>query len=104
MQLRAEYRSAEGANTLLWVTSLVNEGAQTMRVITWEDELDDEGILLRRQYRPLSLSWMEAAQTRALLEDTGFTVEACYGDFAGTTFDPATADEQVWVARKGRAS
>ena len=104
VQLRAEYRSPAGADTLLWVTSLVNVGAQTMRVITWEDELDGEGRLRNRQYRPLSLSWLEPAQTRALLEETGFTVEACYGDFAGTAFDPAVADEQVWVARKGPVS
>ena len=104
VQLRAEYRSPAGANTLLWVTSLVNEAAQTMRVITWEDELDGEGRLRNRQYRPLSLSWLEPAQARTLLEEAGFTVEACYGDFAGTAFDPAVADEQVWVARKGRES
>ena len=35
---------------------------------------------------------------------TGFTVEACYGDFSGTAFDVGSADEQVWVARKGRPS
>lgn len=104
VQLRAEYRSPAGADTLLWVTSLVNVGAQTMRVITWEDELDEEGRLRNRQYRPLSLSWLEPAQTRSLLEEAGFAVEACYGDFLGTAFDPASADEQVWVARKERAS
>ena len=104
VQLRAEYRSAAGADTLLWVTSLVDEDAQTVRVITWEDELDGEGRLRNRQYRPLSLSWLEASQARALLDETGFSVEACYGDFTGTVFDPARADEQVWVARKGLAS
>lgn len=104
VQLRAEYRSPAGANTLLWVTSLVNEDAQTLRVITWEDELDGEGRLRNRQYRPLSLSWLEASQARALLDETGFIVEACYGDFTGTAFNPSTADEQVWVARKGLAS
>jgi SAM-dependent methyltransferase len=104
VQLRAEYLSAAGADTLLWVTSLVDEEAQAIRVITWEDELDGEGLLRRRQYRPLSLSWLQPAQARALLEETGFIVEACYGDFTGTVFDPALADEQVWVARRRQAS
>lgn len=104
VQLRAEYRSPAGRTTLLWVTSLVNESAQTMRVVTWEDELDGDGTLLRRQYRPLSLSWLTPAQARGLLEEAGFTVEACYGDFNRTAFDPALADEQVWVARRGQAA
>ncbi|MGE0395033.1 MAG: class I SAM-dependent methyltransferase [Alphaproteobacteria bacterium] len=103
VQLRAAYER-EGADALLWVTSLVDEAAQAMRVVTWEDRLDATGILQQRQYRPLSLSWMTVTQARALLEETGFTIEACYGDFSGTAFDPAVADEQVWIARKGRVS
>jgi len=104
VQLRAEYRSPRGRDVLLWVTSLVDEKSQAMRVITWEDELDDEGVLQQRRYRPLSLSWLEPEQARMLLEETGFTVEACYGDFRGTTFDAQHATEQVWVARRGLAA
>lgn len=103
VQLRAVY-PREGGESLLWVTSLVDEAAQTMRVITWEDEVDEAGVLRQRRYRPLSLSWMTSGQARALLEESGFEVEACYGDFTGTAFDATGADEQVWVARKGRAS
>ena len=104
VQLRAEYRSPGGHDTLLWVTSLVDEPRQTIRVITWEDELDDEGTLARRRYRPLSLSWLWPTQVRALLEEAGFTVEGCYGDFRGTVFDPVLAEEQVWGARKRLAA
>ncbi len=103
VHLRAEYRLPNGHDALLWVTSLMDEASQTMRVVTWEDELDASGVLLRRQYRPLSLSWLRPEQARTLLEETGFAVEACYGDFSRTAFDPAQADEQVWVARKGQA-
>lgn len=102
VQLRAEYTSPEGHDTLLWVTSLVNEPAQTMRVVTWEDTLDAEGVMTRRRYRTLSLSWMTPATAADLLAEAGFTVDACLGDFAGTPFDPATAEEQIWIARKGR--
>ena len=59
VQLRAEYTSASGADTLLWVTSLVNEASQSIRVVTWEDEADADGLLVRRRYRRLSLSWLE---------------------------------------------
>jgi SAM-dependent methyltransferase len=100
VQLRTEYTSAAGVDTLLWVTSLVNEASQSIRVITWEDEADGDGMLVRRRYRRLSLSWLEPAQARRLLVDAGFEVEACYGDFNRTPFAPDTAYEQVWVARK----
>ncbi len=105
VQLRAEYRSTTGVDTLLWVTSLVNDATHVIQVVTWEDEVDTEGVLTRRQYRRLTLSWLEPAQARSLLIETGFEVEACFGDFARTPFSPDTAHEQVWIARKpARAS
>jgi SAM-dependent methyltransferase len=104
VQLRAEYVSPEGHDTLLWVTSLVDETAQSMRVVTWEDQLDGDGIMTRRRYRTLSLSWITPAQAAGLLADAGFAVEACLGRFDGTPFDAATADEQIWIARKDQAA
>jgi SAM-dependent methyltransferase len=100
VQLRAEYPAPDGRPSLLWVTSLVDEAAQTMRVVTWEDLLDAQGVLTRRTYRTLSLSWLTVEQADALLADTGFTVDACYGDFERTPFDRLTAQEQIWSARK----
>jgi SAM-dependent methyltransferase len=100
VQLRAEYQRANGADALLWVTSLVNEAAQSIRVVTWEDELDAEGALVQRRYRRLSLSWLEPSQARALLSDAGFVIESCFGDFGGTPFADGTAREQIWIARR----
>jgi len=100
VQLRAEYQLASGADALLWVTSLVDEAAQTIRVVTWEDELDPEGTLARRRYRRLSLSWLEPSQTRALLTEAGFVIESCFGDFDRSPFSDATAREQIWIARR----
>ncbi|MBP6715988.1 MAG: methyltransferase domain-containing protein [Acidobacteria bacterium] len=100
VQLRAQYRRDDGREALLWVTSLVDVAAQTMRVVTWEDDLDADGALHRRQYRQLSLSWLEPAQARALLEDNGFVVDACWGSFDRAPFAPASAQEQIWIARK----
>ena len=100
IQLRAEYQLATGADALLWVTSLVDEASQTIRVVTWEDELDAEGVLARRRYRRLSLSWLAPSQARTLLTDAGFAIESCFGDFARTPFADATAHEQIWIARR----
>jgi SAM-dependent methyltransferase len=100
VQLRAEYQRANGADALLWVTSLVDEAAPSIRVVTWEDELDSEGTLVQRRYRRLSLSWLEPAEARALLSDAGFVIESCFGDFNGTAFADRTAHEQIWIARR----
>jgi len=100
VQLRAEYQLANGANALLWVTSLVDEASQSIRVVTWEDELDPDGALVRRRYRRLSLSWLEPAQARTLLADAGFEITSCFGAFDGTPFSDATAHEQIWIARR----
>lgn len=100
VQLRAEYRHASGADALLWVTSLVNEAAQSIRVVTWEDELDADGRMTRRRYRRLSLSWLEPSQAHALLTEVGFEIESRFGDFNRTPFSAQTAHEQVWVARR----
>jgi SAM-dependent methyltransferase len=100
VQLRAEYQRANGADALLWVTSLVDEAAQSIRVVTWEDEIDSDGTLARRRYRRLSLSWLEPAQARALLTEAGFVIESCFGDFDRTPFADGLAREQIWVARR----
>ena len=100
VQLRAEYQLANGADALLWVTSLVDQASQSIRVVTWEDELTPDGALVRRRYRRLSLSWLEPAQTRTLLTDAGFEITSCFGAFDGTPFSDATAHEQIWIARR----
>ena len=98
VQLRAAYQSPPGADRLLWVTSLIDEPSQSISVVTWEDQLDDAGVLEQRRYRRLSLTWLVPDQARALLDETGFTVEVCLGDFHGTPFETTSAREQVWIA------
>jgi SAM-dependent methyltransferase len=104
VQLRAEYTAADGTDLLLWVTSLVNEADQSISVVTWEDALDARGVLQHRRYRRLSLSWLQPCQAQQLLEEAGFTVDACYGDFDRTPFDAASAQEHIWMARKSTRS
>ena len=98
--LRGEYTdAATGHDLLLWVTTLYDFGAQTMRVIAWTDELDNDGVVLRRRYRRLSFSWLDPQQARALLEETGFQVEALHGGFDRSPFGD-DSPEQIWVARR----
>lgn len=98
--LRAEYTNPEtGRDTLLWMTSRYDLKTQRIRIITWTDEIDGVGVLVRRQYRRLTFSWLEPAQTRALLEETGFEIEALCGDFDRSPFSD-DSPEQIWVARR----
>lgn len=100
VQLRAAYQSTTGNDCLLWVTSLIDELEQSISVVTWEDTLDEHGMMQERCYRRLSLSWLEPHQIRTLLTDAGFIIDACFGDFLRTPFEVGTASEQVWIARK----
>jgi SAM-dependent methyltransferase len=98
--LRDEYTDARtGHDILLWTTTRYDMAAQAMRIITWTDELEADGVVVRRQYRRLSFSWLEPEQARALLEEAGYEVEALYGDFDRSPF-AKDSPEQIWVARR----
>jgi len=45
----------------------------------------------------MALAWLSADEWRALLEETGFEIEACYGWFDRTPF--SGGDDSVWIAR-----
>jgi SAM-dependent methyltransferase len=45
----------------------------------------------------MALAWLAPDEWRALLEDSGFEVEACYGWFDGTPYNGG--DDTVWIAR-----
>jgi SAM-dependent methyltransferase len=46
----------------------------------------------------MALAWLAADEWRALLEESGFEVEACYGWFDRTRF--TGGDDSVWIARR----
>jgi SAM-dependent methyltransferase len=50
----------------------------------------------------MALAWLSANEWRALLEETGFEVEACYGWFDRTPF--TGGDDSVWIARTTQSS
>ena len=46
----------------------------------------------------MALAWLAPEEWRALLEDSGFEVEACYGWFDRSPFKGG--DDSVWIARR----
>ena len=46
----------------------------------------------------MALAWLSPGEWRALLEEAGFEVEACYGWFDRTPF--TGGDDSVWIARR----
>ena len=50
----------------------------------------------------MALAWLSPDEWRALLEETGFEVEACYGWFDRRPY--AGQEDTVWVARRPAAS
>ena len=46
----------------------------------------------------MALAWLSAGEWRALLDETGFEVEACYGWFDRAPF--TGGDDSVWIARR----
>lgn len=99
--LHAETRDAAGRPVLVWLTNRYDMETRHIRAIVFTDTLDAGGRAERR-YRFFDLSWIEPARMRALLDETGFEVEALYGDFDGRPFDAKTSPEQVWVTRRLR--
>ena len=102
--LRAEYTDPiTGRDVLLWSSATYDFAALSMRVLAWTEELDEEGVVLQCKYRRLDFSWIEPGQARALLEETGFEIEALYGEFDRRPFDQ-NSGEQVWIARRPLSS
>jgi hypothetical protein len=98
--LRAETTDpATGRDVLLWTANAYDLDAQSIRIIAFTDELDDDGVLLRRRYRRVGFSWIYPEQAQALLEETGYEIEATYGDFQRGALT-SESPRQVWVARR----
>jgi len=62
------------------------------------DEYDEHGTVVDRRYVPLALRWIYRYEMQHLLERTGFTIEALYGDCRRGPFQ--AGGEQVWIARR----
>lgn len=96
--LRAEARDAAGRPLLLWVCNRYDLERRLIRIVAWTDAVEADGRAERR-HRFLDLSWIEPERMRALLEETGFEVEALHGDFERRPFVAGASAHQVWTAR-----
>jgi hypothetical protein len=100
--LEAEYTdTATGHDVLFWTCGIYNFEERTIRVVAWSDEVDRDGIAVRRRYRRFTSCWIEQDEMRAELEAAGLAIEALYGDFDGGPADDE-ADLNLWIAvRRG---
>ena len=64
------------------------------------DELDDEGVVVRRSYgQPMELHYFHRYEVEHLLARCGFEVEALYGDLEKARYR-GTSPDMIWVARR----
>jgi SAM-dependent methyltransferase len=99
-RLHAVYQNpVTGHDVLLWAVNVYDfeTGRVELRAIT--EELDRDGNSVARRVRTVPFSWIEPERLRALLEETGFAIDDCHGDFEGTPFGPESRS-QVWFARR----
>ncbi len=89
----------EGGNIVVWGQNMWDglEQVNSARLII--EELDPSGLMRRRLFRDFDLRYTFRYEMQHLLELSGFTVEATYGDFDG---GPVTddSDDMVWLAKK----
>lgn len=99
-RLRDQFYDPEtGLPVLLWVTSVYQRSQRTMKLVVWTESLNEHGVSGDRHYRLLDFSWSEPAEFNELLQEAGFEILDCFGDFKGTPFDE-NSKEQVWVAQR----
>lgn len=87
-----------GHRIVVWATSQYEPEQQLIEQYFIFEELDANGAMIARTYRPLTLRYVHRYEMRYLLELCGYKVEALYGDFQRGPF--CYGGEQVWVARK----
>jgi len=98
-RLRAEIKdAATGQDAVVWETVRYDLPNQRMRIIVATDFVGADGVVLRRRYSRMDFSWIEPDQARALLTDSGFDVEDCFGGFDRSPRTPQS-QTQIWVAR-----
>ena len=88
-----------GSTLVLWGQNLWDAVAQVNSARLIIEEIDSTGLMLRRLYRDFDLRYTFRYEMEHLLELSGFTVEALYGDFEGGEVSEHS-DDLVWVARK----
>lgn len=94
-----DVNQTDGGNIVVWGQNLWDGVSQINSARLIIEELDPSGLSLARHFRDFDLRYTFRYEMEHLLELSGFTLEALYGDFEGgeITLD---SDDFVWVARK----
>jgi len=90
-------RPDNGHRVLVWVSAEHSVEHQTVDLLSCYEELNHEGGVIAKVYKPLTMRFTFRYEMQYLLELSGYSVEALYGGFDGRPFRPA--GPQIWVAR-----
>lgn len=94
-----DVEQADGGNIIVWGQNLWDGISQVNAARLIIEELDTTGRSVARHFRDFDLRYTFRFEMEHLLELSGFTLEAVYGDFDGGDVTEES-DDLVWVARK----
>jgi SAM-dependent methyltransferase len=89
----------DGGNIVVWGQNLWDGASQVNSARLIIEELDATGLSVARHFRDFDLRYTFRYEMEHLLELSGFTLEAVYGDFEGGEVSE-DSDDLVWIARK----
>ena len=89
----------DGSNIVVWGQNIWDGVTQVNSARLIVEELDATGKSVARYFRDFDLRYTFRYEMEHLLELSGFTLEAVYGDFEGSEVSDQS-DDLVWVARK----
>jgi SAM-dependent methyltransferase len=99
-KIQQEFTDPESGNrVIVWATLGHDPVKQLINTYIIHDEVDADGQLLERSYKPMRLRWIYRYEFEHLLYRCGFEVEALYGDFDRGPFTDMR-QELIWIARK----
>ncbi len=87
-----------GQRVLVWSSRRYDPPQQRIEEERLFERLDEEGRVVERRYRTLTLRWIYRWEMEHLLARAGFEVEALYGGFQKEPFTEMGQD-LVWIAR-----
>jgi SAM-dependent methyltransferase len=98
LKKQAEFVLADGERrVVVWDTRQYDLARQMIDQYWVFEELDDEGRVVSKRYRRLTLRYVYRYEMQHLLQLCGFRIEALYGDFQRGPF--RAGGEQIWIAR-----
>ncbi len=95
-----DYQHPEtGLHVRSWGTLEYHPSVQKLITGGAIDELDEEGVVVRRSYGQMELRYFHRYEMEHMLARCGFEIEALYGDVAKGEYR-GTSPDMVWVARR----